>query len=65
MTDGIELMGLMGFDWIRLDWMNWMRLDGMGLDWIGLDWMGWIGLDRIGLDGSGLIQLDLFRSGLD
>ena len=44
------LMGLMGFDWIRLDWMNWMGLDEMGLDW--MDWIG-------------LIHLDLFRSGLD
>jgi hypothetical protein len=28
--DGIGLMGLMGFDWIRLDSIGW---DGIGWDW--------------------------------
>jgi hypothetical protein len=48
----------------RLDWTDWIGLDG--LEWVGLDWIGldWIGLDWIGLDWIGLvcIPVALYKS---
>ena len=58
LTKLVELVGLVGLDWIVFDWLDWIGWDWIGRDWMGLDVIGWDWLDCIGLHWSGWVGLD-------